>query len=56
MTSFKGDVIDTYIYRIGIGNMEYSATTAGAFPVGHRILAGIDLQQSFNKIYGKGLW
>ena len=28
MTYSKGDVIDTYIYRVGIGRMEYSATTA----------------------------
>jgi putative aldouronate transport system permease protein len=57
MTLSKGDVIDTYIYRIGIGNMEYSATTAvGLFQSVIGFLLVLICNSLSTRYTGRGLW
>ncbi len=58
MTQTVGDVFDTYVYRVGILNGQYSSTTAvGVF----QAVVGLILVTVFNKIANKtnddgGLW
>jgi len=58
MTQGVGDIFDTYVYRVGILNCQYSSTTAiGLF----QAVVGITLVTLFNKIASKttedgGLW
>ncbi len=58
MTQGVGDIFDTYVYRVGILNGQYSSTTAiGLF----QAVVGITLVTLFNKIASKttedgGLW
>jgi putative aldouronate transport system permease protein len=57
MTYSKGDVIDTYIYRVGIGRMEYSATTAvGLFQSVIGFLLVLICNSLSTKYTGRGLW
>lgn len=57
MTFSKGDIIETYIYRVGVGRMEYSSTTAvGLFQsvIGFTL---VTICNSLSKRYtGRGLW
>jgi putative aldouronate transport system permease protein len=58
MTQSVGDIFDTYVYRVGILNGQYSSTTAiGLF----QAVVGLILVTTFNKIAKKttddgGLW
>ena len=53
----KGDIIGTYIYRIGIGQMNYSFSAAVAV---FEAVIGLTILFSANKIcrkyFGKGIW
>ncbi|MBN1777661.1 MAG: sugar ABC transporter permease [Clostridiales bacterium] len=52
-----GDIIDTFVYRYGIGQMKYSLSTAvGLFQnlIGFVMVVGMNI--TANKINGSGIW
>lgn len=52
-----GDIIDTYVYRIGIGDMKYSLSTAvGLFKnvIGFILVVGTNWIAK--RISGEGIW
>ena len=53
----SGDIIDTYVYRIGIGDMKYSLSTAvGLFKnvIGFILVVGTNMIAK--RISGEGIW
>lgn len=50
------DILDTYVYRIGLVNMQYSFSTAASLFKGVIGLMLIVSAHCGSKITGKGLW